>query len=1249
MKQNKLLKALLVVCSLAALSCAATGCDLFVSNNASDSSQSSDVPNIPEENIYEFEGLQDVNLSLSATSYDFTAGVKAYKNLEETTFNVDASAVVFGTAGQYTVKYTVDDHEETITVYVYGNPTFTETNATITYQDAQNAVTLKKAVTAKDYFGKDLSVTVVEGISANAYGYIEYGTHSVKFSATDAVGNTAEYTCNVVVSDADKPALADISIDLVDIEEVTVYEGVQLSKIIMDGAELTSNDYSYANGYLTFSEDFIMGKDLGNYTLLVVTSAGYDEITLSITDAEDAKYSLNVSDMSYETTLSFKKAVLTSNQQNITFEYALKNSAGEAVAMTDDGDTFKFVPGMETFFTLTVSAKRGTESAGVKDYPFTVQDDVYMWMVNRNNDKDAMNFVLDDAGYDYGYTTEQSFNGLGALKAEALSSGHLQILLKNVANLPVQSTVYFYVYNPTGIALQAYFFNNSGYWANMGLSVCSNMADISANAGWQKVSLTLSPGFDGTFGSMSTFEPTTSQAELRIVNPDGWKWEGEGKFGVYMSNIYVEATHGMNGVSYDESNHQSTGVATLPVGLATASSTDNRHTFKYEMKKGSEVVKSASEPFAFTPDAEGEYTYTITTYWRGEVVGTKDYTISVSGAFALSTAVYYQYDGNGYVTLPAASCAISGATVVYTVTNPAGETTELLSDMTYATNGVAGTYVYTAKAMVNGEVVDSATKNILIHSANVLLGSGLSADNVNNAALSFGNPVFSYTTEEAAPGELGAMKLDNSANGEPGNFNIRLESTAIASKGWITFYIKNPSQTTLGLQMYSASTWLYGNYWYNGKKYEQNATGVMDYVIEPSNEWQRIDAYCCRPDGAAISGSDIRVQFCSSLAGYGWDSESQPIIYISNIYYELPIPPAVEEPVDPEIPELPENLLVANGVSADYFTGNKLKTLYCDVEYTDEDSAPGENGCAKLSAVPLTATENYLAFNIESYDLAGVSKIVFPIKYQLGVNAFFAVYSPNTSNYVNMACGDKTATVWEAGCEIIESSDEWQWVTVYLNRPADGVAAGGGEIRISLMVAGPAVMPADASILIGNIYTEKPATEPEAPAIPENALVLNGCGEANFNGSGLNGVLGLTATYCADESAPGETGCAKLDNSAWSEKGNFVLTLNTYDLSGKSMITFYIKSTSALAMQCKVYSTGTGNYINYWVNNELYCEDWTSLPITADNEWVKVEVLLTNHVGTPVSGDVWLFFVTENYAWDEGEAPVIYMSNIYYS
>jgi len=86
-----------------------------------------------------------------------------------------------------------------------------------------------------------------------------------------------------------------------------------------------------------------------------------------------------------------------------------------------------------------------------------------------------------------------------------------------------------------------------------------------------------------------------------------------------------------------------------------------------------------------------------------------------------------------------------------------------------------------------------------------------------------------------------------------------------------------------------------------------------------------------------------------------------------------------------------------------------------------------------------------------------------------------------------------------------------------------------------------------------------------------------------------------------------------------------------------------------LAMQCKVYSTGTGNYINYWVNNELYCEDWTSLPITADNEWVKVEVLLTNHVGTPVSGDVWLFFVTENYAWDEGEAPVIYMSNIYYS
>ena len=1247
MKQNKLLKALLVVCSLATLSCAATGCDLFAP--IPDAPQNSESTGPVEKDVYEFEGLKDVHLSATATSYDFTAGVKAYKNLEETTFNVDSSAVVFGTAGQYTVKYTVDDHEETINVYVYGNPTFTETNATITYQDAQNAVSLKKAVSAKDYFGKDLTVTVVEGISANANGYIEYGTHSVKFSATDAVGNTAEYTCNVVVSDADKPALADISIDLVDIEEVTVYEGVQLSKILLNGDVLTSNDYSFANGYLTFSESFIMGKGLGEYTLLVVTSAGYDEVTLSITDAEDAKYSLNISDMLYGSTVSFKKAVLTSNQQNITFEYALKNKAGEAVAMTDNGDTFTFTPGLETFFTLTVSAKRGTESAGVKDYPFTVQDDVYMWMVNRNNDKDAMNFVLDDAGYDYGYTTEQSFNGLGALKAEALSGGLLQILLKNVANLPHQATVYFYVYNPTGIALQAYFFNNSGYWANMGLSVCSNMADISANAGWQKVSLTLSAGFDGTFGGMSTFEPTAAQAELRIVNPDSWKWEGEGKFGVYMSNIYVETAHGMNGVSYDESNHQSTGVATLPVGLATASSTDNRHTFKYEMKKGGAVVKSASEPFAFTPDAEGEYTYTITTYWRGEVVGTKDYTISVSGTFALSTAAYYQYDNNGYVTLPAASCAISGATVVYTVTNPAGETTELLSDMTYATNGVAGTYVYTAQAIVNGEVVESETKNILIHSANVLVANGVGSTDFEGNVLNMNvGTMHSYCAEESAPGEVGSLKLDNTNRGEKGNFNLWLADTEVIGKQVITFYIKHTGSQPLDVNVYGTFSGVAQfsiNFWFNGTKY----TTWDNFPIQGSNEWQKVEVLLTNTIGAPVSGADIRLNFMSP--SYAWGEGESPVIYLSNIYYDLPS--FVTEPEEPETPELPDNLLVANGCGEENFEGDIISMNNGTAHsYCAEESAPGETGSLKLD----TTNHNYgelgnFSLWLSGTDIVGKSMLTFYIKHTGTKPLDVCVYSSNTGNYVNYWYNGVRYDTWDNFP--IQGSNEWQKIEVLLTNPI-GTPIGGAAIQMTINSQGYAWGEGEAPVIyMSNIYYDLPAEEPEVPELPANVLVANGCGEENFEGNKMNMGTGTTFTYCAEESAPGENGSLKVDNANqnYGELGNFNFQLGS-EAVGKSMITFYIKHTGTKPLDINVYGTFNGApafSINFWFNGTKYTT-WDNFPIVASDEWQKVEVLLTDVNGNPVSGDdIRLNISSQGYAWGEGEAPVIYISNIYYS
>lgn len=838
------------------------------------------------ESTYEFDGLKEIRLSVNDSDYDFKNGVTAYKDLEETTFDVDKSGITFGVAGEYSVKYRIEKYEETVKVFVYGLPVFSETGAKITYADAQNASALKKAVKATDTFGTDLEVRVEQGITSGANGYIEYGAHEVKFSATDAVGNKAEYTCEIEVSDADKPDLKDINIDLADIGKATVYEGTRILKIMEEGAVLTAEDYSFINGYLVFTESFVLSKETGSYTLTIVTAEGYADVTLTITDKEDAKYTINVSDMSYENTLSITKAVREGHQKNISFSYMLETAEGVGVPLTEDENSIYFEPGKDTKFILKVTASRGELPAGEREYPFTVQDDVYMWTVNRNNDKTAVNFVLLDEAYEYGYSTEQNFNGLGSLKIRVISGGCAQILLYNVKNIPVNSTLSFYVYNPNGIALQSYISTNSGYWINQGLEVLSSIADISAETGWQKVSITMKPQFDGSLGSMSTFDENASQAELRIFNPDAWKWDGDEKFTLYMTNVSIETVHGAEGVSYDESAHRSEGVINVPTTFATALSTDNRHSFVYAVKDGETTLKESAEPFSYTFTEEKEYTYVISVYWRDTLVDVRTYTIKIGGALALSTSAYYQFDAEGKITLPAASCAIEGVALKYVVTNPSGGATELGEGLIYDTGKVHGTYEYKVEATKDGKLIDTVKKNFLVHDSRVLLGCGLGAENVDNGKLSFGNPVFSYTTDIAAPGELGAMKLDNSANPEKGNFNIRLESTGITGDMMIVFWIKNTSSVNLGLQMYSATTWLFGNFWYNGTKYEQNATGLMDYVIAPSDEWVKIEVFTRRPDGAKVSGNDIRLQFASQVDGvdYAWD-DTDPVIYMSNIYY----------------------------------------------------------------------------------------------------------------------------------------------------------------------------------------------------------------------------------------------------------------------------------------------------------------------------------------------------------------------------
>lgn len=849
------------------------------------------------ESAYSFEGVQDVHLAKSATEYDFAEGVTGFKDLAATEFTVDASGVQFGTAGKYEVIYKIDSYEARATVYIYDMPVFEQTSSEISYADAQTDDGLKKGITAKDTFGNSLEITVKQGISAGSGGYIEYGKHNVVYTATDRVGNVAEYTREVTVSEADRPQFAAITIDLADIEVATEIGGGTLVKILFDGEELAKGDYTFTNGILAFSSEFILKQELGEHELFIATSAGYASTKLNLTDALPADFTINVSDMEYQESVALPKAQLNGNQRNITFEYVLKGADGTAYSLTDAGETLTFAPGAEKDFSFTVNAKRGTEPAGSKSFDFQIFDDVFAFVANPVNTN-----TFYKEGFSAVYTTEQHYGtdagSMYVTNTGVQDRGNVCINLHNVPAVPAQSSLVFYLYNPTGAELTAEIYTTSGYWDATRLQIAGVLTErvtVPAEAGWHKVVLPFDPGFDGNFVNMSSETADSAESQLRIFTAD-WQWSGEENFGVYLSNIYEQVDHTLTQVTYNEAGFSENGLVGTAVTLPEENTQDGRVQSEYDLQKEGQPVDSWDGGFSFIPEEEGTYTYTIITYWRDTKIAEKEYTFTVNGAVALPAEPSYKYDFNtGAVTLPEAivSGALEGNTIRYSVT-PAegGEAAVLGADRVYTCPKV-GSYVY--KAEVLGEqsaVVDSAEVTIRLEPSNVLIGFGqdpASADpdrtlgwNVNTGT------TFTYTPDIAREGEIGSLRINNDGNtgGERGNIGLNLRSTDITSYDRITFWVYVAADVQLGVNLYSLPTWMFSHYWYNGTLY----TDMNVYPIQGSAEggWHKIEFYTATPSGVKVSGDDIRLTFkTDSEAKYPWQDGKPAEIYISNIYCEI--------------------------------------------------------------------------------------------------------------------------------------------------------------------------------------------------------------------------------------------------------------------------------------------------------------------------------------------------------------------------
>lgn len=319
-------------------------------------------------------GITDKRIGVSATECDFLDGVTGYDGEKSVEVAADYSAVVFGTAGEYTVKYSVGDYIAYGKVYIYGTPGITFSSNELTYEQATEKDGLLTGVTATDTFGGTLEVVAGE-IETDKLGRVK-PTQNVEYTATDDYGNVARVMRTFTVKN--EYALSDIQTDLADGEAVFALNA-DFKGIYIGENAVKASAYFVNNGYFGFEGKYLGELGAGEYTYTVVTDKGYSDFKLTVTDNKTVnfeipdfdEYYLYSENLSVSLPLAEKKGY-----QNVTFGYAVRNSRNEEFALTDGANGKLFNPTDEGVYEYVVSAYRQNQKAGEKTARIVVRKDV---------------------------------------------------------------------------------------------------------------------------------------------------------------------------------------------------------------------------------------------------------------------------------------------------------------------------------------------------------------------------------------------------------------------------------------------------------------------------------------------------------------------------------------------------------------------------------------------------------------------------------------------------------------------------------------------------------------------------------------------------------------------------------------------------------------------------------------------------------------------------------------------------------
>lgn len=291
-----------------------------------------------------FYKADDLHVTLAVNKDTLENNAYVYENGLKVGVDVDVSAVTFGTAGEYTIRYCYGETSIEKKIYIYGAPQVTGTE-TVSVAFSKATLGVFEGLSAKDYFGSSLDLQIVDdGGMIDLDGSYNVGTFTVKIVAVDNAGQIAKFTRTVTVTEEKNPVVTGTHAFDVNEENFSFTlddaDSANFIGVSFDGTGVPAEYLTVSGNTFTIDNDFFYNyilkdslvSDLENgdkYVMSVLTSKGKTKTEFTINDKQDIVYDLSpVTEFAYEyfpcfTDTKVEKISLLNKYQRVTPVYKI--------------------------------------------------------------------------------------------------------------------------------------------------------------------------------------------------------------------------------------------------------------------------------------------------------------------------------------------------------------------------------------------------------------------------------------------------------------------------------------------------------------------------------------------------------------------------------------------------------------------------------------------------------------------------------------------------------------------------------------------------------------------------------------------------------------------------------------------------------------------------------------------------------------------------------------------------------------